>query len=223
MIGDFAEEIFIGGGKAYKHGRLLTYFPPNYKKLNLAQNIYRQIKNRHLKEERGQIALTTSGIDHLRKRFPLTQIEQESWNEKWCIVSFDVPEKHRHKRDSLRRRLEIIGFAQLHKSIYISPHPFGNKVNSYIKDIGLEQYCFTIVGKQKHLKLNTDKIQKLWNLSIIAKQYNQILKSSKRSKHSIIRDYLAIAIKDPHLPFSLLPSNWPAETVKQKIKSISHS
>jgi DNA-binding transcriptional regulator PaaX len=223
IMGDMAEEIFIGGGKAYKHRKLLSYFPPGYKKMNLAQNVYRQIKNRHLKEEQGKLTLTKSGINHIRNRFPLTQVQQESWNKKWCIVSFDVPEIHRNKRDSLRRRLEIIGFAQLHKSIYISPHSFGIKVNDYINDIGLSQYCFVLVGKQKHLNVDQDKIQKLWKLPLIAEQYNQVLKSHKRSSNNIIHDYLAVAINDPHLPYALLPNNWPAKKVKQKIKNLPHS
>lgn len=216
-LGDIAEEIFIGGGKAYKHGRLLTYFPPGYRKMNLAQNLYRQIKNKNIKIENNKLFLTKIGENHLKNRFPLAKLQQQSWNQKWCIVSFDIPEKQRHQRNQLRSKLEHISFAQLHKSIYISPHPFTNEIVKFIKDINLSQYCFVIEGKQKHLQINQDKIYKLWNLQKIADSYNKLIKN-----FSIFK-YLEITAKDPHLPYELLLTNWPEIKAKKLAsESISH-
>lgn len=215
VLGDLAEEIFIGGGKAYKHGRLFSYFPPGYKKANFTQNIHRQIKNRHLKQEKDQLSLTRVGEQHIRKRFPLVKLQQQIWDKTWCIVSFDVPEKHKHQRNSLRHKLVNVGFAQLHKSIYISPHSFEKEIVEFIKDIGLNQYCFVLKGKQLHLNLTLEKISQMWGLKKIANSYNQLAKSPK--KH-FIHEYLKVIATDPHLPFQLLPRNWPAKAINNQVK-----
>lgn len=215
MLGDLAENIFIGGGQAYKHGKLISYFPPGYKKMNLTQNVYRQIKNKHLKQENDQLSLTRVGESHLKNRFPLAKLQQKTWGKTWCIVSFDIPEKYKYQRNNLRKKLSHIGFAQLHKSIYISPHSFEKEIVNFIKDINLNQYCFVLKGKQTHLNLSQEKIYQMWCLKKIANSYNQLLKLPRKQ---LVHEYLKVVAIDPHLPFELLPKNWPAETIKIKVK-----
>ena len=42
------------------------------------------------------------------------------WDKKWRIVVFDIPEKQRGARDSLRTYLKKLDFYELQKSIFIS-------------------------------------------------------------------------------------------------------
>ncbi|PIR97679.1 MAG: hypothetical protein COT91_00145 [Candidatus Doudnabacteria bacterium CG10_big_fil_rev_8_21_14_0_10_41_10] len=42
---------------------------------------------------------------------------------------FDIPESSRGARDFIRRKLLGLGFATVHKSIYISPYPCEEAVN----------------------------------------------------------------------------------------------
>lgn len=222
-LGDLAENIFIGGGKAYKHSKLLSYFPPGYKKMNLTQNVYRQIKNKYLVIENNQPLLTKKGDSHLKNRFPLAKLQQQSWNQKWCIVGFDIPEKQKQQRNKLRRKLEHIGFAQLQKSIYLSPHPLAKEVVSFIKDVGLSKYSFVLEGKQKHLQVNQEKINKLWNTEEISNSYSKLIKNFNKTNKDFLYRYLKISTQDPHLPYELLPPNWPATKAKKLASTfISH-
>lgn len=47
--------------------------------------------------------------------------KKKTWNGKWFLVIFDVPEKQRNKRNYLRQFLRFIGFYQYQQSVYIYP------------------------------------------------------------------------------------------------------
>ena len=49
--------------------------------------------------------------------------KHKKWDGKWRIVSFDVYEKNRYKRDLLRRELQSYGFKMLHQSNWVYPYP----------------------------------------------------------------------------------------------------
>lgn len=44
------------------------------------------------------------------------------WDNRWRIVSFDIPEDEKAARDSFREHLFRLGFYELHRSVFI--HPF---------------------------------------------------------------------------------------------------
>lgn len=63
--------------------------------------------------EKGKKSL---GMLAYRKKLP------KVWDGKWRIVSFDVFEKNRKKRDLFRRELKEYGFMQIQKSIWVYPY-----------------------------------------------------------------------------------------------------
>lgn len=73
---------------------------------------------------RGFVELTEKG----RKR--LSEIERadyelprpDRWDKKWRVVSFDIKEKRKEVRELLRVTLQAVGFARLHKSVWVYPH-----------------------------------------------------------------------------------------------------
>jgi len=46
----------------------------------------------------------------------------EKWDGYWRILIFDIPEKFRQLRDDLRVLINILGFKQLQKSVWITPY-----------------------------------------------------------------------------------------------------
>lgn len=53
----------------------------------------------------------------------LKQHKNIKWDGKWRVVSFDVYEKNRKKRDLLRQELQVYGFQMMHQSIWVYPYP----------------------------------------------------------------------------------------------------
>ena len=70
--------------------------------------------------------------------------EEKEWDGKYRIVIFDIPEEKRIIRNLFRRNLKKWGFKHLQKSVWISKRNIFDKLNSYIKDLGIEEWVVVI-------------------------------------------------------------------------------
>lgn len=59
----------------------------------------------------------------------LTIGKPKSWDRKWRLVAFDIPEKHKWSREGFRNKLKEMGFYQLQKSIFAFPYPCFSEIN----------------------------------------------------------------------------------------------
>jgi len=59
---------------------------------------------------------------------PSKSFSKKTWNKKWTLVLFDIPEGVRLKRDVLRSRLQELGFKCFHQSVWISPVDYREEV-----------------------------------------------------------------------------------------------
>lgn len=123
----------------------------------LSQLVYR-LKQRQLVREyfRGKekyIELTNEGrkkllrllvADEFSKFMPLKK--GQSWDKKWYMVAFDIPEKYRDGRDILRSTLKRLGFAALQKSLFVSPFDHRAEIE-VVKDIyHIKPYVISIMA-----------------------------------------------------------------------------
>lgn len=127
--------IYNPGIYAYHEGRI-----PSRSSLSKAIN---KLKNNNLIEQikiDGQkiiIKLTTAGKDFLGK-------DEEYWDGKWRIVSFDIPEQKRVIRNLFRRNLKKWGFKILHKSVWVSKRDIYHKLTEYVKELKIEPWVTVI-------------------------------------------------------------------------------
>ncbi len=49
-------------------------------------------------------------------------LDSQVWDQKWRIVSYDIPESHKLLRDTVRRVLKRAGFIKFQQSIWIFPY-----------------------------------------------------------------------------------------------------
>lgn len=75
------------------------------------------------KEGKLNLVLTYKGRERLLaiKRQTITVKRPKKWDGKWRMVAFDIPEKRRFARDTLRNALKKIGFQKLEGSLWIYP------------------------------------------------------------------------------------------------------
>lgn len=87
------------------------------------------------------ISLTKSGEEQVIKQrlASLKVIPQDKWDKIWRIVIFDVPEKNTWARNGLRFYLKRMGFYQLQKSTFVSPHPCREEVEFLGRIYGLDE------------------------------------------------------------------------------------
>jgi len=74
--------------------------------------------------------VTPMGLSRINSfKSDITKIERpELWDGKWRVVLFDIIEKHKIERDTLRNKLIKIGFQQIQKSIYVYPFDCAKEV-----------------------------------------------------------------------------------------------
>jgi len=65
---------------------------------------------------------------------------QSEWDGKWRVLMFDIPEKHREKRDFFRYLLKQNNYAMLQASVFINPYPLNPEALKYLKKIGLMEF-----------------------------------------------------------------------------------
>lgn len=116
-----------------KHWWIIKQIPKEWKKVNrqaLERAIHSLYTSRLVKEENhrdGTTILTLSENGKQRAlRFDIDKLEikkPSKWDGKWRIVMFDIPEKIRRLRDSLRLHFQEIGMIELQKSVFVHPYP----------------------------------------------------------------------------------------------------
>ena len=153
-----------------------------------------------------------------------------TWDHKWRLVLFDIPEGDRSLRVKLTQFLENLGFGQLKNSAYLSPHSLLNIVSRHATKLGLRQ----------HLNLMTiDKLEDeekvvagTWRLTEIQRKYEHFLVLAMKNR---IKEYWPILAKklemefaavykiDPQLPPEFLPPEFLGPDAYKKFKEISNS
>jgi len=88
---------------------------------SLKNAAYRLKKNGCLEkiEKKGKVfyKITEKG----RSKIMRGLFDKETWDGKWRVVIFDVPEERKNLRNVLRKTLRLSGFKLLQKSVWISP------------------------------------------------------------------------------------------------------
>jgi DNA-binding transcriptional regulator PaaX len=103
------------------------------------------------------ITLTEKGkMKALVYYFDNMKIKSNKWDGKWRLVIFDIPEKLKAGRDSLRKKIKELGFYELQKSVWVYPYDCNNEIDFIIEFFNLRKYVrFAIldfIDNELHLK-----------------------------------------------------------------------
>ena len=106
--------------------------------------------------------LTAKGkYELLRLEFVLHMhaVRQKSWNRKFYMVVFDIPEEKKKYRDFIRNLLKRNGFQMMQLSVWMTRHDPRPVLATLLKYLHLEQYCEILeidcktCSKQLHRKI----------------------------------------------------------------------
>jgi hypothetical protein len=78
----------------------------------------------YIKERGKRLTITNAGRSALGISIRKTRelLNTKTWDGKWRVVAFDIPERKKKLRDRVRGILKRVGFEQLQKSIWVFPH-----------------------------------------------------------------------------------------------------
>lgn len=158
-----------------------------------------------------------------------------SWDGKWRVILFDLPEVERESRRALRQKLRASGFGCLQRSAWISPDP--------LHDLALEMRSLAVNAANLVLldatpcggESSTDMVCAAWDFKRIDEAWKTLdahLDASADFSKTIKKESLARwAVKernllrhcfllDPFLPKELLATNYQGMRIWQRRRHI---
>ena len=127
---------------AKKHFRIIRSVGKEWKKIDkraLEAAIDSLYKSRLISEKNNRDGTTTFTLSVEGKETALTYnlenmlISKHVWDKKWRIVIFDIPEKLKKVRESLRYHLKRLGFRELQHSVFVLPFKCRNEIEYIVE------------------------------------------------------------------------------------------
>ena len=125
-----------------------------YNSQQLSQAIYYLKKRKFIKIEKldsGEIRIKLTERGRRRKmQYDLERMQiprQVSWDGKWRMLMFDIPESQRNLRGNLTDKLKRLGFAQFQKSVWLYPYPCENEIDFITEYFSIAEYVNLITVK----------------------------------------------------------------------------
>ncbi len=179
----------------------------------------------------GKLSYYTMSEDVMRDYVtPVYGVPNEAWTNDWLIVFTAMADLPKQAYTKLRQALIWEGVGQLSPHVFIVPAADGERVRHVLGEFKLDNRV-QMLSAQTLVGNNPDLVRRMareaWALSEIEKNYEgflarfrpllQVIERHGESLEDetcfVIRtllmlDYRVIAIRDPHLPSSLLPHPW---------------
>ncbi len=146
---------------------ILKQIPKEWKKVD-RQTFERAINSlytSHLVQEKENkdgtttLVLSENGKQRVL-RFNIDKLEIKKptkWDEKWRIVMFDIPEKLKRLRETLRFHFKEIGLIELQKSVLVSPYPCDKEIEFILEFYNARKYVRFILAENIDNKLHLMK------------------------------------------------------------------
>ncbi|WP_400162532.1 phenylacetic acid degradation operon negative regulatory protein PaaX [Brevibacillus sp. TJ4] len=165
------------------------------------------------------------------------KVDTDSWDGKWCIVSYNIPEERRALRDQLRQELGWMGFGMLTTSTWISPNDLGQRVKELTESYGIADHVEIFYAEHLGWSDPRQLVKKCWNIEEINEKYKSFI-DTYRDKYEelasklrqnkdvpdsycfvektvLVHEYRKFLFIDPDLPLDLLPELWLGKEADQ--------
>ncbi len=172
----------------------------------------------------GIFELTKSGKKRLAELLPSYK-QPVSWDGRIWLVTYDIPELSRRKRDLFRESLERIGCRMIQESVWLSIRDPREEIRPLVDLYRLHgKVIVSCLGKDGSLGEEDIHIliEKVFKLKQLQKRYENWLMKLEKIPPAKLDDltlpYLTILRDDPMLPEELLPQNWHGAQARQEFE-----
>ena len=236
-IGDLVEEIHDPGGwMAGYYRNLYGWIPARYKRSNFRKEVEMMLRTdlieKVTKKGKPFLRIISGGKRQLERDFPIFAFRKGKWDGICTLMSFDIEEIIRRKRDCFRSWLYSIGAGKMQQSAYLLPYDLAIEVREVVKNFGLSGQVRVFLTNLDFIEDKKAFARKIWKLKRVEKKYQEILsmllsvknKTGKGKKKLIQKakaKFIEALVRDPFLPRELLPKDWVGNRVKQLLKALS--
>ncbi|MCO4239404.1 phenylacetic acid-responsive transcriptional repressor [Pseudarthrobacter sp. MDT3-28] len=150
----------------------------------------------------------------------------ETWQGRWTMAIYQVPEAERAVREQLRKQLAWHGFGQLSPSTWLSPHDLISEVREIAAENPLAKVDALWCGTGD-LQEDRGLAARCWDLDQLGADYRHFIhnyaaldnegvnadkdgRTALIERMHIIGDFRRFPFRDPYLPRELQPDSWPS-------------
>ncbi len=182
-------------------------------------------------------SLTPQMLDILNEgRERIFHHRSESWEGRWTMVIYQVPESERAVREQLRKRLAWHGFGQLSPSTWLSPHDRLAEAADLASEFPTAKIDALWCGSSGPLH-DRDLATRCWDLTQLGADYQEFInnftpletatqgierdgRTALMERMRLIGAFRLFPFRDPQLPQELQPDNWPSGAAYQLFDSV---
>jgi phenylacetic acid degradation operon negative regulatory protein len=146
-----------------------------------------------------------------------------STSDRWCLISYSIPESQRQLRHQLRRRLSWIGCGTVSAALWICPEYLTREVEDILTDLGVRASASIFLADETRVDSGLEQaVGRWWDLPAIAARHQAFLSAygsvaddelTAREAFSTwigcLDAWRVIPYVDPGLPAAWLPADWP--------------
>ncbi len=174
--------------------------------------------------------LTEQGVERIEEAANrIFKLQPETWDGKWRMFTYTIPEDKRSIRDELRKELVWSGFGLLSNSFWISPNQQEKQVNQMIEKYDIRDYVHFFLSEHKGPHKSEKLVEECWDLNEINMKYEDFIKTYSQKyvidkskiekgeksdgecfveRTKLVHEYRKFLFIDPGLPQELLPKKW---------------
>jgi DNA-binding transcriptional regulator PaaX len=167
------------------------------------------------------LEITDFGKERLRQITP-HYLKKRPWDGKIYLITYDIPENARTKRNCFRRFIQSLHCRLFQESIWLTPYNPRQLIREFVNRNNIPgMIIVSDIGADGGIGEGSleDLIVRLYCLEELNDRYGEFIKKTEQNQRSdkyLIFEYLSILKDDPQLPFTLLPRGWLGERAYQK-------
>ncbi len=183
-----------------------------------------------LPERRGAVGyrvnpLARTMLEHGDRR--IFTVRSMATGDRWCAISFSLPESRRDVRHQLRRRLQWIGCGVVSPALWICPDYLAPEVEEIFVDLGIRSHATLFRTEDPQVEGDlADAVRTWWDLDALRAQHLTFQEEVEplRARGALegpadafaryvrlLDSWRILPYNDPGLPAELLPADWPGQ------------
>ncbi len=100
---------------------------------------------------KGRVLLTKLGLRRLNQiKFQKIRLTETSWDGKWRLLTFDIPEKQSGLRQTFRRKLKELGFFHFQRSVFVIPTECEREIGLITDYLNIAHCVHLLVANRFH-------------------------------------------------------------------------
>lgn len=148
------------------------------------------------------------------------EVRQMSDGDAWCLVSFSIPESRRDVRHQLRRRLQWIGCGNVSPALWICPGHLQDEVEGILEELAVREWAAVFRTQTPRVAGSlAASVSQWWDLDALRAEHERFQESISALPDAdaapfaayvrFVDEWRVLPYRDPGLPASLLPADWP--------------